>query len=68
MTANNDFLPLANGGGANVISQATYAGSTSLLANGFSSGTAQSNQVNKVLRQSSAIAALMALGLLLMAA
>lgn len=58
MTANNDFLPLAGGGGANVISQAAYAGSTSLLANGFQSGTAQSNQVNKVLRQTSAIAAL----------
>jgi hypothetical protein len=58
MTANNDFLALANGGGANVISQATYAGATALLANGYQAGLAQSAQVNKTFRQATAIAAL----------
>ena len=56
--ATNDFQPFASGGTANVVSQATYlsllAGS---LANGFQSGTAASNQVNKVWRQSSIMAA-----------
>ena len=55
--ATTDILQFSGGGSANVISQATYAGLTSLLANGFTSGTAQSNQVNKVLRQSSFMAA-----------
>jgi len=57
MTATTDILPFATGGGANVISQATYAGLTSLLANGFSAGIAQSDQLNKVWRQSAFIAA-----------
>jgi len=58
--ATNDFQPFASGGTANVVSQATYlsllAGS---LANGFQSGTAASNQVNKVWRQASIMAAVM---------
>lgn len=58
MAGTNDFLPFAGGGSANVLTQAQYAALTSLLANGFSSGTAQSNQLNKVWRQSSIMAAL----------
>jgi len=57
--ATNDFLAFAGSGGANVITQATYASLSSLLANGFSSGVAQSDQLNKVWRQSSIMAAVM---------
>jgi hypothetical protein len=52
----NDFLPFATGGGANVLSQASYE-VLPALANGFAAGTANSAQVNKVLRQASIIAA-----------
>jgi hypothetical protein len=52
----NNFLSLANSGGANVLTQSDYAALTSFLANGFSSGIVPSNQMNKVLRQSTVIA------------
>lgn len=52
----NDFLPFATGGGANVISQAAYA-ALPALPGGFVSGIAESNQVNKVLRQTSFVSA-----------
>ncbi|MNO26512.1 hypothetical protein D3C76_163660 [compost metagenome] len=55
----NDFLPFAGAGGANVMTQAAYAGLAARTA-GFSSGTAQSAQLNKVWRQSSIIAAAVA--------
>lgn len=58
MPTENDFLPFAAGGGANVITQAAYAASAA-LSTGFQSGVAASNQLNKVWRQSSIIAALM---------
>lgn len=58
--ATNDFLPFAYGGGANVLSQSAYAALTSLLSGGFQSGVAQSNQVNKTLRQSSIMSAVLA--------
>lgn len=58
MTVEQDFLPFAAGGGANVISQASYA-SLPALAAGFSSGLAASNQLNKVWRQSSIMAAVL---------
>lgn len=57
MTATTDILPFATSGGANVIDQATYAGNTTLLANGFVSGIARSNIANKVWRQTSFMAA-----------
>ena len=57
--ATTDFLPFATATGANVESQATYAGLSS-TANGFSAGTAASAQVNKVLRQSSFMVAAIA--------
>ena len=52
----NDFKPFAIAGGANVISQVTYEGIPALGA-GFSAGTAVSEQLNKVWRQSSVMAA-----------
>lgn len=57
--AANDFLPFATGGGANVIDQPTYAGS-SVVGTGFQSGIADSRYLNKVWRQSSFIASCLA--------
>lgn len=57
----NDFLTFAGGAGANVLSQADYAAlAASIGANGFSAGTAQSAQVNKVWRQASIMSAVLA--------
>ncbi|WP_457817265.1 hypothetical protein, partial [Staphylococcus aureus] len=53
----NQFLAFGTGGGANVIDQVTYSG-LAARTSGFSSGTAQSAQLNKVWRQSSIIAAM----------
>lgn len=58
--ATNDFLAFAGAAGANVLSQSDYAALTSLLAGGFQAGTAQSAQFNKVLRQGSLMAAVLA--------
>ncbi len=60
MTIENDFLPFAVGTGANVEPQASYAALTSLLQNGFTAGIVPSIQVNKVWRQSSIAAAVLA--------
>lgn len=57
--AENNFIPFAVGSGANVISQADYKALVA-LASGFQSGKASSAQINKVLRQSSFIAAALA--------
>lgn len=57
MATTNDFLAFATGGTANVLDQPTYAALAAIAA-GYSSGVAQSNQVNKTLRQSSTIAAM----------
>lgn len=59
MATQNDFLPFATGPGANVVDQATYA-ALGALTTGFLSGTAQSTQLNKVWRQSSIVAAVIA--------
>lgn len=59
MTATNDFLPFAVGGSANVVSQSAYAALSALLTNGFQSGIANSQQLNKVWRQSSIMAAVL---------
>uniref|UniRef100_UPI000572A6A1 hypothetical protein n=2 Tax=Pseudomonas nitroreducens TaxID=46680 RepID=UPI000572A6A1 len=58
--ATNDFLPFAGGAGANVLTQSAYLALTALRSNGFSAGTAQSAQLNKVWRQSSIMAAAVA--------
>ncbi|MFZ5936575.1 hypothetical protein ACOKS3_17310 [Pseudomonas sp. HS6-2] len=55
--ATNDFLSFAGGSGANVLTQAAYVALSSTRSNGFTSGTANSQQLNKVWRQSSVIAA-----------
>jgi hypothetical protein len=60
MATENDFLPFAVGADANVLSQSAYAGLTSILQSGFQSGIANSQQLNKVWRQSSIMAAVLA--------
>lgn len=59
MAGQNDFLPFAIGGGANVISQADYA-VLAALSTGFVSGTAVSEQLNKVWRQSATMSCVVA--------
>lgn len=54
-----DFIPFATGGGANVVSQGTYVGAA-WVGSGFAAGIAPSNQLNKVWRQSSFVAAAVA--------
>ncbi|AOJ93306.1 hypothetical protein WK22_10515 [Burkholderia multivorans] len=55
----NNFKPFAVGAGANVMTQADYEALAALLT-GFQSGTAQSQQLNKVWRQSSIMSAVLA--------
>lgn len=55
----SDFLPFAAGAAANVETQAAYAAETRLL-NGLVSGIVPSNLLNKTLRQSSVISAVVA--------
>ncbi|WP_193727212.1 hypothetical protein [Burkholderia sp. BE17] len=57
--ANNNFKAFAAAAGANVMTQADYEALAALLT-GFQSGTAQSQQLNKVWRQSSIMAAVLA--------
>lgn len=54
MAGNNDFLPFAPTA-SNVDSQSSYASGGGYRSNGFGAGIAVSGQVNKVLRQVSAI-------------
>ncbi len=58
MSGTNDFEVLAGAAGANVLTQAQYLALTTLLADGFQSGILASNQLNKVLRQSTIMAAM----------
>ncbi|WP_236849301.1 hypothetical protein [Burkholderia diffusa] len=57
--ANNNFKAFAAAANANVMTQADYEALSALLT-GFQSGTAQSQQLNKVWRQSSIMAAVLA--------
>lgn len=57
--ATSDFLPFATGAGSNVISQAAYV-ALAAQQTGFQAGVANSAQVNKVWRQSSIMAAVLA--------
>jgi hypothetical protein len=53
-----DYQPFANGGSANVETQAAYLAdlaNPSALQNGFQTGIAKSNQFNKVFRQQSVV-------------
>ncbi|BDH44900.1 hypothetical protein TUM12370_09440 [Salmonella enterica subsp. enterica serovar Choleraesuis] len=54
--AKNDFKPFASGENANVLTQAEYE-ALEAVGSGFQSGIARSEQLNKVWRQSSAVAA-----------
>ena len=54
--ATNDFKAFATGAGANVLTQPAFVALTALITNGFQSGTANSEQLNKVWRQSSVMA------------
>ena len=59
MTATNDFQQFAYSGGANVLSQAAYiALAGTILDNGYPSGILPSQLLNKTLRQSATMAAL----------
>ena len=60
MPGSNDFLTFAGGVGANVVTQGAYAALTTTLANGFTSGTAESAKLNKVWRQSAIMSAVLA--------
>ena len=60
MTIENDFLTFAGGGSALVLSQADYVAAATLRANGFQVGIAEPDQLNKVWRQASIIAAMVA--------
>lgn len=53
----NQYLPFATGGGANVLTPSDYSGLAARLV-GFSAGTALSQQLNSVWRQSSVAAAM----------
>lgn len=57
--ATNDFLPFGLAIGSNVMPQASYA-TMAQRTSGFTSGVAQSSQLNKVWRQSAFIAAMVA--------
>lgn len=57
--AANDFLPFADAGGADVLTQAAYASLAARTA-GFATGIANSTQLNKVWRQSSVMASALA--------
>lgn len=56
--ATNDFKPFAVSSNANVTTQSDYEALTALVS-GFQAGKASSAQVNKALRQSTSIAALL---------
>ena len=56
MAGSNQFKAIATGGGANVLAPSAYAALTTLLANGYQSGVANSAQINTTLRQSSFVA------------
>ncbi len=60
MAGTNQFLALATGGSANVLTPAAYAALTSLISSGYQSGVANSAQVNTTLRQATFVAAAVA--------
>jgi hypothetical protein len=60
MSGTNQYLGFAGSGTANALTPAAYAALTALLANGFQSGLAQSQQINTVFRQTTTVAAAVA--------
>ena len=55
--ASNQFLAFAEGGSANTLTPTAYAALATLIANGYQTGVANSQQINTTLRQSSFMAA-----------
>ena len=55
----NNFKAFSAGVGANVITQSAYEALTTLIANGFQTGTASSQNINKVFRQTSIMSAVL---------
>jgi microcystin-dependent protein len=60
MAGTNQFLAFATGTGANVLTPSAYAALTALVAQGFQSGVAPSQQVNTPIRQSTFVVAALA--------
>lgn len=60
MSGVNQFQTFAEGGSANTLTPAAYAALTTLLANGYQTGVASSQQINTTLRQSAFITAVIA--------
>lgn len=58
--ATNDFLSIADGGGARVLPQSAYLALTDYLANGWAAGIVPSTQMNKTLRQTSVMSYVLA--------
>ena len=59
MAIENDFLPFAAASGANVLTQAAYA-AMAALPDGFTAGVADAPSANKIWRQASIMAAVIA--------
>lgn len=57
MPGSNQFLALGTGAGANTLTPTAWAALTTLLANGFQSGVANSQQFNTAFRQTTTMAA-----------
>lgn len=53
MAGSSQYLPFAAGTGANTLTPTAYAALSTLLANGFTAGVAQSQQFNTLFRQAS---------------
>ena len=47
----NQYLPFATGGSANTMTYSAWASLSSIIANGFQSGVASSEQFNTLMRQ-----------------
>ena len=60
MTTQVDFVPFAASGGANVESQTAYLADSTVLADGFVEGVAVSTKFNKVWRQATIMASVIA--------
>lgn len=60
MSGVNQFQTFAEGGSANTLTPAAYAALTTLLANGYQTGVASSQQINTTLRQAAFASAALA--------
>lgn len=60
MSGVNQFQTFAEGGSANALTPAAYAALTTLVANGYQTGVANSQQINTTLRQAAFASAVLA--------